>query len=700
MKEFLDEVGGRYIVQRVKQMINAIEADCVTKQELQSELDALDINIDLSAYATKEELSTALRNIDLSAYATKEYVTDAINNAQLGGDGSSVDLSIYAKKSDLDSKANTNHTHTMSDITDYTEPDLSSYAMKTDIPSLNGYALKTEIPSIDGLATTEYVDNAIANVPSGGNVDLSNYYTKAETYSKTEVDTAISNIEGGGNTSSDSCALYDTVVSNGGAVKEIIETEKPVGTNLSEIISDVANGKEIVGDGNGNFYISMNPDKTQEELNAEFVLPNDKNGSLDFLLASSFQPEEIIIKNSEDRLKLRNRLKNGERMHYIIATNKGNNDGNYEFYYGEIFYNRISENGYSQDTCYNDMYKIFQGNVKFNLLKYMQNMKYICSGAYYNDRRSISSGNGNYAHYNDKQEPNDWLRFKKYIPTGTEYKSPSSTTAVSENISSPEFSAHLLDTYLSNCNETLKISETVNYTLAEWGDKLDNSQGKDGISPTVSITGTDNGHTVSITDVNGAKSFDVTNGTNGTNGVSPIVTVTKEGKVATITCTDVNGTTTATISDGADGQGGSGGASGITYVYDTEIATGDTYFDGRPIYMRILHIDPLSSAPSSYIVYGNYKNQTPFADKVISAEPLWYTTSSTQNVFTGNIIQSFTSVSGSSGSAAVTAVNNLLKTVAWVQAWQNSSEFGITVTRGQDMYNYACDIFVKYVKSA
>ena len=228
MKEFLDEVGGRYIVQRVKQMINAVEADSVTKQELQAELDALDINIDLSSYATKEELTNALNNIDLSSYATKEYVTDAINNAQLGGDVSSIDLSIYAKKSDLDSKADTQHTHTMSDITDYTAPDLSSYAKKTEIPSLDGYAktsdipslegyvtetelnskgyltehqdlsnyaLKTEIPSLDGYATTEYVDNAIANVPSGGggNVDLSNYYTKEETYSKTEVDTLVAN---------------------------------------------------------------------------------------------------------------------------------------------------------------------------------------------------------------------------------------------------------------------------------------------------------------------------------------------------------------------------------------------------------------------------------------------------------------------------------------------------------------------------
>ena len=193
--EYLDKVGVVHLVQQLKIYIDGIAtgdidlSDYVTKAELQAKLDALHINIDLSAYATKEELTNALNNIDLSAYATKEYVTDAINNAQLGGDGSSVDLSIYAKKSDLDSKADTQHTHTMSDITDYTAPDLSSYAKKTDIPSLDGYALKTEIPSTDGLATTEYVDNAVANVPTGGDVDLSNYYTK------TEVDTALSNVD-------------------------------------------------------------------------------------------------------------------------------------------------------------------------------------------------------------------------------------------------------------------------------------------------------------------------------------------------------------------------------------------------------------------------------------------------------------------------------------------------------------------------
>ena len=101
--------------------------------ELKAYIDSISNgNVDLSDYVTKSELQAKLDaldiNIDLSSYATKEELTNAIN---------SIDLSAYAKK--------------------------------------------TDIPSLDGLATTEYVDNAIANVPSGGNVDLSNYYTKAET---------------------------------------------------------------------------------------------------------------------------------------------------------------------------------------------------------------------------------------------------------------------------------------------------------------------------------------------------------------------------------------------------------------------------------------------------------------------------------------------------------------------------------------
>ena len=364
-EQFLDKRGTDHLIDELKAYIDNLPtggvdlSDYVTKSELQAKLDALDINIDLSSYATKEELTQAINNIDLSSYAKK------------------TDLPIVPTKvSQLENDSN----YLSSIPEEYvTDTELNAKGYLTEHQDLSAYALKTEIPSLDGYATTQYVDNAIANVPSGGNVDLSNYYTKAET--------------------------------------------------------------------------------------------------------------NALIPSTEG-----------------LAT--------------EEYVNNAVSN----------------------------------------------------------------------IPT----------------------------TDLSNY-----------YTKAE---------------------------TYSKTEVD----------------------------------------TLVANSGGSSG----GGASGVTYAYDTEIATGDTYFDGRPIYMRILHIDPLSSAPSDAITYGNYKNQTPFADKIISTEPVWYTTSSTQNVFTGNVVQSFYPATGSSGSAAVSAVNRLLKTVAWVQAWQTKSEFAITVTRGQDMYHYACDVFVKYVKSA
>ena len=212
-EQFLDKRGTDHLIEELKAYIDSIAtgdidlSNYVTKSELQAKLDALDINIDLSSYATKEELTNAINSIDLSA---------------------------YAKKTDIPS------------LNGYvTETELNAKGYLTEHQDLSAYALKTEIPSLDGYATTEYVDNAIANVPSGGNVDLSNYYTKAETnalipslqgyateeyvstainsipatdlsnyytkaetYSKTEVDTLVANSGGGGSSSGDNTNIY------------------------------------------------------------------------------------------------------------------------------------------------------------------------------------------------------------------------------------------------------------------------------------------------------------------------------------------------------------------------------------------------------------------------------------------------------------------------------------------------------------
>ena len=228
--DYLDVNGARHLVQELKKYIQ----------------DIMNGKIDISQYATKDELSSAVSSIDLSGYAkkteipsldayalkgeipsldgyakttdipsveglaTKSYVDESIANVATSGE---IDLSNYVTKDTVYTKAQTdalipsvpskvsqleNDSNYLSSIPEeyVTDTELNAKGYLTEHQDLSAYALKTEIPtvpSLDGYATTEYVNNAIANVPT---TDLSNYYTKAETYSKTEVDTLVANSGG------------------------------------------------------------------------------------------------------------------------------------------------------------------------------------------------------------------------------------------------------------------------------------------------------------------------------------------------------------------------------------------------------------------------------------------------------------------------------------------------------------------------
>ena len=216
--DYLDVNGARHLVQELKKYIQ----------------DIMNGKIDISQYATKDELSSAVSSIDLSGYAlkgeipsldgyakttdipsveglaTKSYVDENIAKVATSGD---IDLSNYVTKDTVYTKAQTdalipsvpskvsqleNDSNYLSSIPEeyVTETELNAKGYLTSHQDLSAYALKTEIPtvpSLDGYATTQYVDNAVANVPT---TDLSNYYTKSETYSKTEVDTLVANSGG------------------------------------------------------------------------------------------------------------------------------------------------------------------------------------------------------------------------------------------------------------------------------------------------------------------------------------------------------------------------------------------------------------------------------------------------------------------------------------------------------------------------
>ena len=216
--DYLAVNGARHLVQELKKYIQ----------------DIMNGKIDISQYATKDELSNAVSSIDLSGYAlkgeipsldgyakttdipsveglaTKTYVDENIAKVATSGD---IDLSNYVTKDTVYTKAQTdalipsvpskvseleNDSNYLSSIPEeyVTDTELNAKGYLTSHQDLSAYALKTEIPtvpSLDGYATTEYVNNAVSNIPT---TDLSNYYTKAETYSKTEVDTLVANSGG------------------------------------------------------------------------------------------------------------------------------------------------------------------------------------------------------------------------------------------------------------------------------------------------------------------------------------------------------------------------------------------------------------------------------------------------------------------------------------------------------------------------
>ena len=148
---------------------------------------------DLSNYYTRSQTETYINNKiaaipepDLTSYATKTYVNNEIAKAI---SNSEVDYYTKAQTDNAINKA----------IAAIPETDLSDYAKKSDIPDTSGFALKTEIPSVptnvssftnDAEYTNKaYVDNAIAQAVTGGQVDLSNYYTKSETNAAIEAAT-------------------------------------------------------------------------------------------------------------------------------------------------------------------------------------------------------------------------------------------------------------------------------------------------------------------------------------------------------------------------------------------------------------------------------------------------------------------------------------------------------------------------------
>ena len=228
------------------------------------------------------------------------------------------------------------------------------------------------------------------------------------------------------------------------------------------------------------------------------------------------------------------------------------------------------------------------------------------------------------------------------------------------------------------------------------GDKGDKGDAGVGISSIKSvnyeliITLTD-GTVHNLGNIRGEKGAQGIKGTNGTNGVSPTVSITETTNGHTVAITDVNGTQSFNVLNGKDGASGgsSGGGSAITYAYNTEIATGETWVDGKPIYLKVFHINGSSSQPSSSIIFSSYKEQDKFAETIVSVIPVW---KSGNRVITGNMIDVSDMVSNMTN-ANENIVQRTLN--CWVD---NDAKFSVGISKGKRMYSYGCDVFVRYTK--
>ena len=631
-KQYLDVEGGKHLTNKLKEYV-------------QSKID------DIPSGGT----------VDLTDYYTKAEVNKIVSNISIGGSDTGKDGVGIASMEMVNYEL-------IVTLTDGTEHNLGNIRGEKGEQGVQGEKGADGTNGNDGFSPTVEVTNITdghkvtitdkngaksLDVKDGkdgtsgsGSTDLSGYYTKEE------IDNKLDSIE----VEPTKDLLYETVVANGGAVKETKTIEVPVDDNFSDIILQTANGYEIQPDENGYFYVRLN--KTQEELNAELADQNDK-GRFHYLLASSFNPSDYTLTNPD----LEKRLKNGEKFYFIIATkNNGNNTGSY---FVTTFYNtaNIGSDGLHYKNFYT-IYRKLTNDGWFDRYEEMKNIKYICDGKFYNDGKTLSDTSSYF--YNSKL---DNSIICEYIKSGESYAYTvdNNKITISESISSVEFSKHMLDTYLTH--KSVQLQTDVHYTLAEWGNKLDNNNGKDG-----------------------------KDGKDGQDGISPTVTVVKEGKVATITCTDVNGTTTATISDGQDGVAGgsSSGGSFITYAYDTEIPTGETWIDGKPIYLKVFHIEGLESQ-SKIMESKQYYKQTRFADAIISINPTWYSYGVSS---TGGFMADVTSQI-SPTSSATSVANNIndyvIGHMMWCEAY-NDKSFYIIIGRGNARYTASCDVFIRYTK--
>lgn len=146
----------------------------------------------------------------------------------------------------------------------------------------------------------------------------------------------------------------------------------------------------------------------------------------------------------------------------------------------------------------------------------------------------------------------------------------------------------------------------------------------------------------------------------------------------------------------------SGSGSGYQLAYNTEIRTGNTNFDGKPIYLQVFHYDALSAQPESDNDYIIRSVAIEDVNEVIDTNTVWHRVD-TGSVIHGNHTEYFNTITGSTSNAIVTSImNNMFWKSMWTMARAIPSidEVKVGIFRGKNMYYYDCDFYIYYTKKS
>ena len=218
-KGFITSIPSEYVTEselESKGYLTSVPQQYITESELENRLDELNLNVDLSDYYTKQQIDNKgfVTGAELVTkdYATKDYVAGEINN---------INLTDYYNKGEADNRFQPKGNYITSIPSEYvTESELNAKGYLTSVPSEyvteteleskgyltsvpEQYITETELTS-KGYATTTQVGNKQDKLVSGsniktingvsilgsgnieiqggtgGNVDLSDYYTKEQ----------------------------------------------------------------------------------------------------------------------------------------------------------------------------------------------------------------------------------------------------------------------------------------------------------------------------------------------------------------------------------------------------------------------------------------------------------------------------------------------------------------------------------------